>query len=276
MASRLKGFSVCHINVRSLPKNFNEAYVTLDGFDVITISETWLQEQVASSQLKFPGYSLYRQDRSEGIMVKKRGGGIAVYVKEHLQPFTSPIPTQNSVTSNLEQYWIEINKPNYKRQIICVVYRPPSGILHKFEEELTSHIDLLETTNSVSYELTLLGDFNINYTNNSSSEFKILKELERTYQLKQYIFKPTRVTNKVKSTIDLIFSNMVQVSESGVMNDYMIADHFPVYILKKKIRNDKCFQYVYGRSYKHYNTIIFQDLISSNMKWRSYWNKTSS
>ena len=127
---------------------------------------------------------------------------------------------------------------------------------------------------SIDYELTLIGDFNINYRKTSSTEYKALKELERSYQLKQYILNPTRVTNKVKSTIDLVLSNMSMISDSGVLS-HMIADHFPIYVLKKKVRNDKSFVYSFGRSYKNYNKEIFQNLIQTNIKWRSFWNKTN-
>ena len=67
---------------------------------------------------------------------------------------------------------------------------------------------------------------------------------------------------------------MSKVSESGVLS-HMIADHFPIYIVKKKERNDKQFVYSFGRSYKNYNKENFQNLIETNIKWRSFWNKTN-
>ena len=126
----------------------------------------------------------------------------------------------------------------------------------------------------MGFELTIIGDYNINYRKTASPEYKALKELERTYQLRQYITYPTRVTNKVKSTIDLILSNMSKVNDSGVI-PHLIADHFPIYIVKKKDRNDKRFVHSFGRSYKHYNKEMFQNLIQTIMKWRSFWNKTN-
>ena len=97
---------------------------------------------------------------------------------------------------------------------------------------------------------------------------------ERKYHLKQLIVKPTRVTNTVKSTIDLILTNMTMISESGVL-DSMIPDHLPVYVVKKKSRNDKQFTYVFGRSLKGYNKDAFQNLVTTNILWRSFWLKTN-
>ena len=274
MPVRYKGFSIAHVNVRSLTKNFNETQVTMDGFDVIGVSESWLHDSIASSQIGFEGYTLYRQDRCQNPQINKRGGGIVAYVKEALSPYSNLIVQLCNVTSNLEQLWLEICKPNFKRQIIGVIYRPPAGTLKGFITELESSIDSVEDGSS-TYELTIIGDFNINYRKTNTPDFKEIKDLERKYNLKQYINKPTRVTNTVKSTIDLVFSDMSMVSESGVLGN-MIADHFPIYIVKKKERNDKRYTYCFGRSYKNYNKIVFQDLITNDMRWRSFWIKTNS
>ena len=272
MAIYKKGFSISHVNVRSLVRNLKETYAVMTGFDVICISETWLHNNVSNALLTFNGYRSYRQDRHGNHGVKQRGGGIMVYIKENLYGFSNSIPLFCNITLHLEQFWFEICKPNFKRQIICVVYRPPSGCLRTFIEELSTNIDKLE--DSMGFELTILGDFNINYRKTTTPEYKALKELERAYQLKQYIINPTRVTNKVNSTIDLILSNMSTVSDAGVLS-HMIADHFPIYIVKKKERNDKQFVYSFGRSYKNYNKDNFQNLIETYIKWRSFWNKTN-
>ena len=267
-----KGFSISYVNVRSLVRNLKETYSVMNGFDVICVGETWLHDKITNSQMMFNGYKSFRQDRQGNHEVKHRGGGLMAYIKENLFCFANIIPMFCKISSNLEQLWIEICKPNFKRQIICAIYRPPSGCVRSFIEELSTNIDQLEQ--SIGYELTIIGDFNINYRKNTTPEYKALKEFERTYQLSQYIKSPTRVTNKVKSTIDLILSNMSMVSEANVLS-HMIADHFPIYILKKKDRIDKSFVYTYGRSYKKYNKEIYQNLIQTNHKWRSFWIKTN-
>ena len=61
----------------------------------------------------------------------------------------------------MEELWIEISRPNFKRQVICVLYKPPSCQLSTFMDELSMNIDLLGQINSSSFELTIIGDFNI-------------------------------------------------------------------------------------------------------------------
>ena len=68
--------------------------------------------------------------------------------------------------------------------------------------------------------------------------------------------------------IDLIFVDISYVSESGVLLD-MIADHFPIYLIKKKQRNLKAHKFIKGRTYKRYHTEIFQEMNDPRKFWRA-------
>ena len=46
MAVIKKGFSISHVNVRSLTRNLKETYAVMAGFDVICISESWLHDRI--------------------------------------------------------------------------------------------------------------------------------------------------------------------------------------------------------------------------------------
>ena len=137
-------------------------------------------------------------------------------MKEVLHPFTNLIMALSNVSPDLETLLLEMCKPDFRRQMVCVVYRLPSGSMKSFVSELGASMNLLEDNDS-SFELTLIGDFKINYKKTNTIDYKHLKAFERNYQLKQYIMKPTRVTNKVKSTIDLIMSNKAFISGTGVL-----------------------------------------------------------
>ena len=98
----------------------------------------------------------------------------------------------------------------------------------------------------------------------------IFKEFERGHQLKQYIKNPTRITNKVKSTIDMIFSNMDYIAEVGVLNN-QISDHQPIFIRRKKRREVKDFSTIWGRTMKNYNIALYQSVVLDDARWRSFW-----
>jgi hypothetical protein len=78
------GLILAHLNARSLciPDKFSEisALVSLHKFDVLGVSETWLNANISNDQLIISGYnSPLRNDR-----VGYRGGGVAMYIANHL------------------------------------------------------------------------------------------------------------------------------------------------------------------------------------------------
>ena len=72
-------FIISHINVRSLPEHFDELSHSpyLTNYDIIGISETWLNNSHFSSAYSLPGYSLVTRDHE----LTCRGGGMAFYVE---------------------------------------------------------------------------------------------------------------------------------------------------------------------------------------------------
>ena len=50
-----------------------------EKFDIVAITETWLESKVNDSDLMHPNYSVYRRDRHD-ILSVKIGGGVALCV----------------------------------------------------------------------------------------------------------------------------------------------------------------------------------------------------
>ena len=120
-------------------------------------------------------------------------------------------------------------------------------------------------------EFTIMGDMNINYRDRHSKSFELLKEFERVYNFTQLISDYTRVTSKSKSTIDLIWTDMSHINSSGIL-DIHVSDHMPVYMVKKKQREEKEFKYITVRSYKRYERECFQDDIIHHKDWGLFWD----
>ena len=76
------------MNVRSLTNKINQLRVDLPNstFDVLTISETWLNIDTEDRLASIQGYDLVRHDRGtlrpDGSV--KSGGGLAVYCRSAL------------------------------------------------------------------------------------------------------------------------------------------------------------------------------------------------
>ena len=75
------------------------------------------------------------------------------------------------------------------------------------------------------------------------------------YGLRQLVNEPTK-TKGGKTCIDLIFTNIDKVAESGVLF-VNLSDHFPVYMLTDHVRCKVQPKHFKGRSYKNYDKNIF-------------------
>ena len=79
-----KSFSVLHLNIRSMSKNFESFREFLDplcfSFSAICLSETWYQpHETANSNLQIPGYVSLLQTRKN-----RRGGRLRIFLLESL------------------------------------------------------------------------------------------------------------------------------------------------------------------------------------------------
>ena len=118
-------------------------------------------------------------------------------------------------------------------------------------------------------DLVIIGDFNIDYTNKQLLQSSGLVGLETKYSLTQLIKHHTRISNESRKTIDLIYTDMKNISKSGVVN-YNVSDHLPIFHVKKKIRTKIVKKTTYGRSYKRYNRETFLRLME-NQNWENYF-----
>ena len=138
----IKGLMVLSLKVRSLYSSLNELTVRFKDFDILCFCETWLSSSYTDQMIEIEGFEIFRLDRETGNILNsshrlKRGGGLIIYVKKDLSKFTEIVPEIRRKTENVEQLWIKINKPNVRKQVIAVIYRPPSDNITKSIEELT-------------------------------------------------------------------------------------------------------------------------------------------
>ena len=273
-----KGLKIVSVNIRSLYPSIDEVRCKFKNFDVIGICETWLNNTYDDNLVLLDNYMLFRADRESGNILNqqsksKRGGGLAIYVGSKFRGHVNQFDECTKITKNLEQMWLFLDKPNVRKMAICMLYRPPNGEVQLAFDELSVSIDYIQARFDV--ELVIMGDVNINYRDRHNNAFDVMKEFERVYNLDQLIHDPTRITNRSKTTIDLIWTNMEHICDSGVL-DTILSDHMPVYVVKKKSREEKEFKYITGRSYKYYIKEDFQDNIIMHEDWASFWDHSEN
>ena len=199
-----------HVNIRSLlPKlDLLKTWVHTVTPDVLAISESWLKKSTANPDIFIPGYNIFRQDRAT------KGGGVALYVKNHLQ---CTVSLSKSVPKLLELLVLKIKLCNNFSLSVAVCYRPPSAPLCS----LTVLSELLAP--HISSEFILLGDLNWDMSNPPDLVVQQFDALN----LYQIISEPTRLNLKSPSSatlIDVILTNAPSNYKSGVFSQDL-SDH---------------------------------------------------
>ena len=213
-------FSICHWNLNSLlAYNYNKlfllrAYIAVHKFDVICLSETYLDSTVASDDenLEITGYNLVRSDHPANT----KRGGVCLYYKTCLPLRVLDIQYLNECI-NFEL------KIGDKLCTFVALYRSPSQSLDNFETFIDNFELNLETLSRKNpFLLVAIGDFNAKskvwYCNdNTTSQGKALENVTSQFGLHQVIKEPTHILHNSSSCIDLIFASQPNlIIESGV------------------------------------------------------------
>ncbi len=249
----LKGLKIIHLNIGSLlPKiDLIRVWVTQYKPDILTFSETWLHSKISNNKIKLDNYMLYRANRGT------RGGGVAIYVSLHL---ISEIATPKVLPSFFECLFVEVKLHENKHLIIGSIYRPPP--VHPDSAKC-----ILSTLTSFEHphEMIILGDFNCNWLDRSSSNDK---NLLKSIHLTQLINEPTRVDTRSKSLLDwILVTHSHRINKSGVLSD-CFSDHstiFCVWKIKSPRLPPKCIKVRQSKNINFDNFI--HDLIAIN------WNR---
>ena len=179
-------------------------------FDVIALTETWLDSSISNHELLPTGYRIIRRDREN-----KRGGGVLLAVNNSIK--TVPF---NFTSKSLELVSVVINCLP-KRVLVCVCYRPPNAdaeFLQEFNRFFKSLAD------SQLKDIIIIGDFNYpsrsaHWLNGSgfsdsttdSGFFDVLQEAG----LFQLVNSPTRGQN----LLDLLFKTNEYLIDNITVTD---------------------------------------------------------
>ena len=200
-------FSVVHYNIQSIANKLDLIETELRHFDVICLTETWLDTRTSDDLLLLKDYKLYRRDRSG-----YNHGGICVYVRNNIYSCR-----RNDIElPDIECVWVEVITHN-KKQLIGTFYRPPNSnntVISTTEDSIGLAFD----TNIKNILIT--GDFNLDTLKQVSNK-KIIY-LCQHYNLEQLINEPTNFTETSATIIDLFLTaNISNVLLSGVGDPFL-------------------------------------------------------
>jgi len=225
-ASATHHLSFIHYNIQSLMQKIDVLYTGLRDFDIISLTETWLNSSISSTDILFEGFHQpIRKDRLDSY------GGVAIYVNENIA-FKR---RHDLELNNVESLWIEVFPSKHKSVLFGLFYRPPSAD-RSYMHSIENSIGLARDTQI--NDIIITGDFNINTIAELSA--RTINELCLQYDLTQLINEPTHYTEHSSSIIDLIFvsnPNTVLLSGTGEpILDQTIRYHCPVFVTLKFIK----------------------------------------
>ena len=206
-------FSCIYLNARSLKSVSATTNKLLDfqnlvytnRFDMVAVTETWLNCTVDNAEILGTNYVIHRKDRVE-TCPNTRGGGLLLAVNSGLNS-----KRRAELESPCEILVCEISSSRPCRDspktAIVLCYRPPSSDCAEFTQNLDKV--LFNVSNEFSL-VFVLGDFNlpnIIWTStvlpSASTDFNFVN-LMMSYSLDQI---NTFVSNEAGNVLDLVFTN---------------------------------------------------------------------
>ena len=220
-----KDLSICHINSQSLFNKVDLIAAELGTYDIVTVSETWLDSSIESNDIKIPNFQMsIRLDRN------RRGGEVAAYFRTSV-PF---IERPELLVQGVEAVWAEVVL-NKKRLLVGTFYIHP-----RFEDwdlvKISIEQAILCCENTI-----IIGDFNENMLN--PRQCKNIKSIMDTFSLTQLVMSPTRITETSETLIDIaLVSENLSCSDRGIIEPFC-SDHCGIHISTSFMKlNNHCYK----------------------------------
>lgn len=127
------------------------------GFDIITITETWLQSDIFDAELFPESFIVFRSDRQLDRVATTRRGGVLVAVRSKMEPERINLVDITDTTPVIDLVGCKITVSYFVFYLI-VIYAPPTTSVNDLETvcEAIASINLF-----MSGRLVVVGDFNV-------------------------------------------------------------------------------------------------------------------
>lgn len=169
--------------------------------DIMAINETWLRVGEEGRAPVIPGYRLRHIPRPLSVR-RGRGGGVGFYIKRGLTVRRHTHPT-DPLYASVEQMWLTLSVCGAKLAI-GTAYRPPWQDVDLFLDAISCSLNSVTQCDFI----ILMGDFNINLTNDSDPKTGKLQSFLDCMNLKQLVTTPTHTTVHGDTLIDVICTNV--------------------------------------------------------------------
>ena len=160
--------------------------------------------------------------------------------------------------------WVQIN--GKKSFTLGVIYNPDySDMLLDDETECLIETNIRKLTES-SKNIIVVGDLNVDMRKKEDKTTQTLSAIYKSYGLKQYITKATRINpNSGRATIlDHIWANEnMELKKAGTMRG--LSDHLGTYVKLDVANDDEDQLEITTRNYKKYDKSLFAEDVKNNI-----------
>ena len=241
---------ISHLNINSLRYKITELreILTKSNLEILTVSETKLDDQFPDNLFHVDGYHIFRRDRNSF------GGGLMTFIK-------SDIPSRRREqfeSTHIKMTCVEITISKRKWAVISV-YRPPRSSINTFFSELTKFLDIIID----NYEnLLILGDLNIDSSDSQDQGINAFHDFCDVFDLRNLIKGKTCITKKHSSSIDVILTNKKRLFKNSGTIETGVSDFHKMVLtmLREQFKKLKPIQITYRDYRKFDQTQFLEDL----------------
>lgn len=148
-----------------------------------------------------------------------RGGGVAIFYRSSLKLSESSSSPSPPSTFEYMSVFLGVNHVSLR---LIVVYRPPKQNISLYIEEFSS---LIETMNSLSGKLLVIGDFNIHLDDSSNRSAQQFVSVIDAFGLAQDVSSRTHINGH---TLDMVLCGPGDKLVSTCYVSDLLSDHFSV------------------------------------------------
>lgn len=241
--------------------------VASEAVDIIAVTESWIDTDGRDFEGEFelPGYTMFKKDRTG-----RQGGGVLIYIKNHLQSTHRPIDSPHEL--------IRVEITGRSRTLhLFVVYRPP-------HQQLEIDLQLYNLLTQLMHDkvAVIVGDFNCNIAWETRTPGpggdRLLDFVDDNF-LTQMVTEPTRGANILDlilcSEADLV-SN-VSIGEPLDTSDHnMVRCHLklptnPRHQVARQVPNLRLADYAKFR--RELGGVVVDDFETTEEVWSSFKTK---
>uniref|UniRef100_A0A1Y1M7D6 Uncharacterized protein n=1 Tax=Photinus pyralis TaxID=7054 RepID=A0A1Y1M7D6_PHOPY len=217
-----KHLNIYYQNVRGLKSKLTQIYMNVlsNSYDIIILTETWLNNSILSNELFDDRYLVFRKDRDKVTTHLKDGGGVLIAIDKrwHAEAINFEF---------VEALLIKVGSSPKYRMHICVVYFRPNTKINAYND----FYNLFDTLpDCIKNNLLVIGDFNLKIC---GSGYKLLTGDNLCIQLHNFINlnnlqSRNNILNSYGKTLDLVLTNIAELSVSCAHpSDLLVGlDHY--------------------------------------------------